>query len=198
MDRSVYTRPNKPRTLKVKNRTGAPERVLLDMPKMVEVDKFTECHVTPFETGLMMVDYLCGRSDGIFLEPSAGTGNLIQALIEGGYYSNNIVGVERHINLKNVLDNRFKNYSSVELVQGCFLEYAKESQKRFSNIIMNPPFTYAFKHVLAARSLLEKDGCLVALVPLTFNYEGSEELFTLSNNTFQSAKVFTKVIRIIG
>lgn len=199
MDRSVYTRPDKPRTLTVKQRRGAPERALVNMPKVVEVDRFTECHVTPLETGLMMVDYLCGRSDGDLLEPQAGTGNLIQALIEGGYYSNNILGVERHVNLKNVLDNRFKHFPSVELVQGCFLEYAKnESNKKFSNILMNPPFKHALKHVEAALSLLEKDGCLVALVPSTFKFENSEELFTLSNNTFQSTKVITKVIRIIG
>ncbi|AOR76524.1 hypothetical protein BES08_07040 [Novosphingobium resinovorum] len=59
------------------------------------------------------------------------------------------------------------------------------------------------KHVAAAVSLMGRNGhddvpTLVALVPITFRHPGAEELETLPADTFDTAKVYTKIIRIRG
>ena len=78
MKQSVYSRPNKPKRAYTDRLERVPERVP-DLPSLVEVDTATECHVTPADVAARMVDYL-GAVQGVVLEPSAGTGNLLNAL----------------------------------------------------------------------------------------------------------------------
>jgi len=85
MDAFLYQRPNKPRTMRVTKRNEAPEMALLQVPEIVTVDNFTECHVTPLEVGRRMVSYLGEVGDFLTLVPQAGTGNLIQAIYDSGH-----------------------------------------------------------------------------------------------------------------
>lgn len=61
---------------------------------------------------------------------------------------------------------------------------------------MNPPFSDVRKHVAAALALLAPGGALVALVPVTFQHDRAETLETLPDDTFSTARVNTKIIRI--
>jgi hypothetical protein len=79
MDDSLYSRPNKPKQILVRKRSGAPAMALTELPQAVEIDNATECHVTPPDVAARMVDYLGPVGDFLTLEPSAGTGNLLAA-----------------------------------------------------------------------------------------------------------------------
>lgn len=71
----------------------------------------------------------------------------------------------------------------------------------YPRIIMNPPFSEVRKHIAAALTLLGRGGheahaVLVALVPTTFVHPNAETLEILPTDTFATAKVHTKIIRI--
>lgn len=194
-----YSRPNKPLRVEVKDRRDSERVKPLDHPEIVTVDKFTECHVTPPDVARRMVQYLGRAGDYLTLEPSAGTGNLTRALLESGHSRYELCQVERHIKLASGL------YQYGPVIRRCFLEYAAEvrGQVEFPRVIMNPPFSQVRQHINAALSLMGRHGhdeppCLVALVPVTFNHPKAEHLETLPVDTFATAKVYTKIIRILG
>lgn len=188
MNPAVYTRPAKPMRLEVRRRRDFAPIEKREAPPVVAVDKATECHVTPQDVARRMVEYLGELGTGRTLEPSAGTGALSRALIEAGQPRETLLQVERHHALAALLDP----YG--EVMQRCFLEYAEETSDRFARVVMNPPFRPVRQHIAAARRLLEPGGCLVALVPVTFETEGAETLETLGPDTFAAAKVHTKII----
>lgn len=198
---SIYTRPNKPLTIPVRKR-GEPEPLKTsELPEVVAVDKATECHVTPDDVARRMVEYLGPVGDFMTLEPEAGTGQLVRALLAAGHSPCEICAVERHIGLFQTL-YKVEGISGAGLVNACFLEWADEVQGRtlFPRIIMNPPFREVRKHISAALSLLGRGGhaepaTLVALVPVTFQHEEAEHLEDLPDDTFVTARVRTKLIR---
>lgn len=194
---SIYTRPNKPLSIPVRNRRDRGSLEALHLAEPVTVDKATECHVTPDDVARRMVQYLGRQGDFLTLEPSAGTGQLVKALLASGHSRNELTMIERHVTLAAGLRHLGPT------INRCFLEYAEEARGKvwFPRIIMNPPFRKVRQHIQAALSLLGKDGhqepaTLVALVPVTFEHEDAEELERLPNDTFATAKVFTKIIRI--
>lgn len=161
------------------------------------MDKFTECHVTPDDVARRMVEYLGPQGDYLTLEPSAGTGQLVRALIASGPSTCELTMVERH----STLAGRLRYLGPT--INRCFLEYAEEvkGSAAFPRVIMNPPFKTVRAHVKAALSLLGRGGhqepaTLVALVPVTFENDEAEELERLPVDTFETAKVHTKLIRI--
>jgi len=186
----------------VTRRGGAPEMVLPELPEIITVDKCTECHVTPLEVARRMVSYLGGTGDYLTLEPSAGTGNLLQALYDSGHSSCELVAIERHINLCEQIRKRFKDKQYIDPLCECFLEYAKRARGKieYPRIIMNPPFKLVKQHMKAAINLLGAGGhdsaVLVALVPITYNHDDGETMEELPRDTFSAAKVSTKIIRI--
>ena len=169
-------------------------------PEILEVDSFTECHITPDEQAEEMASYLYDNG-GLILEPEAGTGALIEGLKTMGFDISRVVAVERHIKLSNSLHERFNDVLLHDIINECFLEYAQRIEGRifYQNIIMNPPFKAVKKHMKAALSLLSKepDSSLVALVPVTYQHEDAETLDILDNETFPTAKVNTKIIRFL-
>ena len=197
MKASLYTRPNKPKAMIVTKRRGQVEPPSFEpLPELVEVDRATECHVTPPEIAERMADYLGVYYRYKTLEPSAGTGNLIQAVFDCSEEAPVIVAVEQHYNLVNVLEKRF-SANDVRLNQSCFLDFAKECGEKYHRIIMNPPFKNIKKHMNAAIDLLEsEDARLIALVPITYQHEEAQTLEELGPDTFASAKVNTKIIEI--
>ena len=194
---SIYYRPAKPLTIPVRKRGEVSPLPDLEAPEIITVDKATECHVTPDDVARRMVEYLGPVGDFLTLEPSAGTGQLVRALIASGHSTNELTMVELHHRLAAGL----RRIGPV--IQGCFLEYADEIKGRaeFPRILMNPPFRHSRKHFNAALSLLGRNGhedpaTLVALVPVTFDHEEAEEMERLPDDTFSTARVHTKIIRV--
>ena len=194
---SMYTRPNKPLIIEVKDRKEPSKIAPVEIVEPVIVDKATECHVTPDDVAERMVEYLGEQGDYLTLEPSAGTGQLVKALLASGHSDCELTAVERHFTLANQVSRLCPTITS------CFLEYAEKWRgvAEFPRVIMNPPFKSVKKHVAAALSLMGRGGhdrpaVLVALVPITFKWEGMEELEILPSDTFSTAKVHTKIIRI--
>jgi protein-L-isoaspartate O-methyltransferase len=194
---SMYVRPDKPRTMTVKKRRGAPVGACFKLPEILIVDAYTECHVTPPDVGGRMVDYLRIEPHDFVLEPQAGNGNLIASLLNAGCSFNQLIGVERHYNLSQSAKQRFKKNGNIKIINQCFLDYSVEVEEvvLFSKILMNPPFIKVKQHIASALKLLAKNGVLVALVPISFNHDGAVELEILPNDTFSTAKVNTKIIR---
>ena len=105
--------------------------------------------------------------------------------------------IERHHKLAATL------HSIGPTLHRCFLDYADEARGKveYPRVIMNPPFRDVRKHIAAALSLLGRGGhdapaTLVALVPVTFDHPEAEHLETLPPDTFSTAQVHTKIIRI--
>ena len=202
MKPSVYTRPAKPLRIPVRRRADFEPVGAREVPEIVAVDKATECHVTPPEVARRMVRYLGPVGDFLTLEPSAGTGNLVRALLDSGHSRYELCTVERH----HALVEQCARAGLGVPIQRCFLEWAEEVRGKveFPRVLMNPPFREVGKHVAAARSLLGRGGhdgppVLVALVPVTFEREpGAEVLEYLDETTFATARVRTKIIRFLG
>lgn len=98
--------------------------------------------------------------DDRVLEPSAGTGRLLDAMLGAGARS--LVAVELNRNLAAALR---RQYVAADVRQGDFLELGTDQLGKFDVILMNPPFEKGadIKHIEHARRLLRPGGRLVAL-----------------------------------
>jgi methylase of polypeptide subunit release factors len=96
------------------------------------------------------------------LEPSAGTGNLLRAIIDMQPMAN-VFAVEINRTLCDGLPASL--LSSGEAICQDFLTCTTENLGRYDKILMNPPFHKGedIAHVKHALSFLERDGVLVAL-----------------------------------
>lgn len=194
---AIYSRPNKPLTIPVRKRGEVAPLAQIEAPEIITVDRATECHVTPDDVAGRMVDYLGPQGDYLTLEPSAGTGQPARALLASGHSPRELTMIERHHQLAAM------TRKIGPTIHGCFLDYADEVKGRaaFPRIIMNPPFREVRKHIAAALSLLGRGGhaepaTLVALVPVTFEHPEAEHLEALPPDTFSTARVHTKIIRV--
>jgi len=200
MDKALYTRPNKPDMLYTKSRPRNTEPPPVpDIPGPVVVDKATDCYVTPPDVAARMVEYLGASPDMLTLEPSAGTGNLLQELLDSGHSMFEIIGNEMNLSLAAALESRF--CGAFPIMRQDFLEYATDNAgKQFPRILMNPPFRKVKAHMQAALSLLgthdHDSAVLVALVPITYQHPEAERLEELPRDTFAGITVNTKLIRI--
>lgn len=197
MKKACYTMPRAPMRLHVQRRGDFAPPDAVTPPQIVAVDRSTQCHVTPPDVAARMVEYLGQRGDYLTLEPSAGTGNLSRALFAVGHSPRELCQIEKHTALAAEL------HRLGPTINRCFLEYAADVKGRvqFPRVIMNPPFSDVRKHIAAALSLMGDHGhperpVLVALVPSTFEFAGMETLEHLPDDTFVTAKVRTKIIRI--
>jgi predicted RNA methylase len=107
-----------------------------------------------------------GFSSLRYLEPSAGTGSIVNRLLQEG--SENITAVELDPYRFKILEN--KNMPGVRLINADFLTH--QFDKKFDVIIMNPPFsvdgnsTCYIDHIKKAYSLLAAGGILASVVPV--------------------------------
>jgi len=213
MNPNVYRRPDKPAFTPIRNRREDQDAAR-EKAKALEaarkggapltISARTECHVTPPDIAARMVEYLGPCGDALTLEPSAGTGNLVAALLDAGQSQFELCAVEQSADLWDAMHKRIREKYGCD-VKGWrgrdFLEYAEEARDRieFSRIIMNPPFSQVHKHITAALSLWGFGGhaekTIIALVPVTYEHEDAEEMERLPPDTFATAKVFTKIIR---
>lgn len=92
------------------------------------------------------------------LEPSAGTGRLLDALPSGA----DVVAVEVMHGLAEQLRRR---YPAATVITGDFLAVASSLSTKYDRILMNPPFEKAadIAHIKAAAALLAPGGRLVAI-----------------------------------
>lgn len=93
------------------------------------------------------------------LEPSAGPGRIVRALLSRGA---NVTAVE--IDRDNC--DALEEIGGVSVQWGDFLDYAADQPRTFEAVVMNPPFTKGqdIEHVTDAYSLLEPGGALVSVM----------------------------------
>ncbi len=103
---------------------------------------------------------------GAILEPSAGSGRLVQAVLDElpAKWEYQITAVEKNAELAQILRLRFADDSRLMVIHGDFQD-ATQGQT-FDNIIMNPPYEHGLDgiHVRACWDKLNPGGVLVALV----------------------------------
>jgi protein-L-isoaspartate O-methyltransferase len=127
----------------------------------VQVVTAPQLFPTPPEVAKRLVE-LAELQDGVcVLEPSAGTGNIVQAIIDS--VDTEIVGVEINQQLCSHLERTFPSFK-LNVQRGDFLAMNGELG-RFERIIMNPPFEHGsdVKHILHALDHLTDGGRLVAI-----------------------------------
>ena len=120
---------------------------------------------TPGHLVWKMVEKINFHYVDTMLEPSAGKGDLALPVIQAWRKSVNdwdgrkvpdMDCIEIDPNLRAILKDK-----NLRVVHDDFLTY--QTMKRYSLIVMNPPFEDAARHILKAMSLLKPEGQLVAL-----------------------------------
>lgn len=99
----------------------------------------------------------------LWLEPSAGTGNIAKLIPEPSRL--HCIEVSE-LHTKILQAHGFEN-----VIHGDFLELAGQMKERFNRIVMNPPYSQGRwqAHLEAAANLLAEDGRLVAIIPASAN-----------------------------
>jgi predicted RNA methylase len=127
---------------------------------------------TPPELAKQLVEWANIKEYMDVLEPSAGHGAIIKALIEDSATAE-IGAVEIDETNVGVIKNRFPYHGEwpddvwpVDLLCADFLEWAPPTGTQYDRVVMNPPFSgnQDIKHVRAAYDLLRPGGRLVAVM----------------------------------
>lgn len=118
---------------------------------------------TPPDVAARMVEFAGLEPGARILEPSAGTGRLldaVRALHVPGYQ---VVAVERDRRLAETLERL--HGLRAQVVAADFLSLQPDQLGQFDRVVMNPPFSDAtdIRHILHARTMLKPGGRLVAL-----------------------------------
>lgn len=129
----------------------------------VKVVSVKDLFLTPVALAARVVEEVGLRGGDRLLEPSAGTGRLIDAAVLSDWeWSGEIVAVENNAALASALKMK---YDAVRVVEADFLECTRELGT-FDRIVMNPPFSGQddIRHVLHAAKFLAPGGRLVAIM----------------------------------
>ncbi len=144
----------------------APERTAFDdmadsLKHGVQTVSAPQLFPTPVDVAARMVELAGVAAGSLVLEPSAGTGRLIDAAQDAGA---RVVAIEHSHALADQLSKRINGHA-VEVHQGDFLTCEPGSFAAFDCVVMNPPFKDAedVKHIMHARRFLKPGGVLVAL-----------------------------------
>ena len=130
--------------------------------EVVDVKVLYQQYYTPPELAKRLVELACIGDTDCVLEPSAGHGAIVQAIIEKK--PDYLVAVEIDANNYNHLrSNYFLENKKYSLVEGNFLTLDKE--KLFDKIIANPPFSKSqdVKHILKMYEHLKEWGRIVSI-----------------------------------
>lgn len=173
MNKSIYTRPNKPRLMMIPKRERVPERGPLIVPAPLIVHASTECFVTPGPVIDLMLDYADIEDGQTILEPSAGTG-AIANILRTQFPGSPLDVFELAYTLQGLLKEQ-----GYKLRGSDFLE--TPAIPAYDRILMNPPFRKLadIDHVRKAYSLLRSRGKLVAIMGAGafFNYQNKAKDF---------------------
>lgn len=117
---------------------------------------------TPYEVISDMLDRVDFRNVNSVLEPSAGKGAIVKAIVERGY-GVAIDTIEQVGEFQTILKS-LKNAKGVYIpvVASDFLTF--QTLKRYDLIIMNPPFDNGEKHLLKAIELMQAGGKIICLL----------------------------------
>ena len=115
--------------------------------------------ITPPDLAQRVIDEANIEAGHSVLEPSAGTGALIDALPEGA----TVTAVEQSSSLSDALRQSGK---AKAVYNSDFLQVAPDAMPAFDRVIMNPPFAKQadIDHVTHALKFLKPDGTLVAIM----------------------------------
>jgi len=116
---------------------------------------------TPPDLAKRMVEYARVQPGDCVLEPSAGTGNIIQAVRDA--VDTEIMAYEINQELCSALRSRFESYE-MQVRQRDFLE-VDDFMEQYPVVLMNPPFSNGadIKHINHALKFLRPGGVLVAI-----------------------------------
>ncbi|WP_064199016.1 DNA N-6-adenine-methyltransferase [Brevibacillus brevis] len=119
---------------------------------------------TPLTVIHKMLSHIDFRTIRTVLEPSAGKGDLVEAITQKFKYSQSynktsydIDTIELDNNLQHILKGK-----GFRLVHDDFLNY--NTYKKYDAILMNPPFSNGEKHLLKALSIQQTGGKIVCLL----------------------------------
>lgn len=143
----------------LKQRIEAMRHTLDSQEQVTEIPVSSELFVTPDAICARMVAAARINHADSVLEPQAGTGAILRAII-AAVPEVTLDAVELNDMLYRQL---VRHFPTVNVTQGDFLDYSPVL--RYSKILMNPPFHRGqdIKHILHARSLLRPGGILVAI-----------------------------------
>jgi len=116
---------------------------------------------TPRDVASLMVNWLQIHPNQTYLkvlEPSAGTGVLLDALIEHGIAKFDVC------ELNEALRNGLREKYQVNPMIDCL----KIEHQKYDRIIMNPPHKQDVEHLMHMHSLLKPEGRVVCLIHNTF------------------------------
>ncbi|MBL1517736.1 class I SAM-dependent methyltransferase, partial [Klebsiella pneumoniae] len=143
----------------LKHRIQAMRDKLEGRAPVAEIQGSSQLFVTPAPECRRLVELADVRETDRILEPSAGTGAILQA-IRDTVPRAKCDAVELHAGLVSHLQARFPE---VRTWCGDFLEYHPD--RRYTRIIMNPPFHRGddIRHIRRALTLLEPGGILTGI-----------------------------------
>lgn len=110
------------------------------------------------------------KENSKILEPSAGEGNICEALIAKGVYPENITAIE-------ISSQRCEKLEKTGVKVRCQNFLTANLENDFDYVVMNPPFygKHYMEHVYCAFNSLKKGGRLYAILPVTAQIGESKE-----------------------
>lgn len=127
---------------------------------------------TPDEVICKMLENINISLYNSILEPSAGKGNIIKALIDKGYKGSidfiepveEFCSIVKNIEIKEVKNIKYGEWQKItpRYAGNDFLSF--QTFKKYDLIIMNPPFSNGDKHLLKAIELMQSGGRIICLL----------------------------------
>ena len=131
----------------------------------VEVREEDDFYETPPWAVEVILPHLGVKPGMRIVEPSAGRGSLVRALLAAGVLPRDIVAVECN-------QDRAKMVSDLGVETVCGFWGSDIVLEPPDRIIMNPPYSFAEDHIRYACQVVKPGGMVVALVRLAFLAEG--------------------------
>lgn len=183
---------------KIADRVKTPEETAEDqrIAKRMIVDRALDglrgCDIpgffpTPSSVIEMMLDEACIEDHHSVLEPSAGIGSIVDAILANGF-TGEIDVIEWNGSLCNVL--------MLKGIEHRCMDFMDCNSQKYDRILMNPPFErkQAIKHVEHAYKLLNPGGRLVAIMPVNHAQELDIQcdIQALPDNCFNNNEAFRR------
>jgi 16S rRNA A1518/A1519 N6-dimethyltransferase RsmA/KsgA/DIM1 with predicted DNA glycosylase/AP lyase activity len=115
--------------------------------EIVDVKVLYQQYYTPPALAKTLVELACIRETDYVLEPSAGQGAIVQAIIEKPFENLTAVEIDPN-NYNHLWANYFIHQTKRHLVEHDFL--TRDTDQKYNRVIANPPFSKSqdVKHIL--------------------------------------------------